>query len=75
MTITPSCTAVIDLDIFSFFFFLKTSLILAPVDESKTNGGENRRAKQKTHRHEAFLHEGCEHVRPDGDHDVPEVQG
>lgn len=28
----------------------------------------------KTHRHEAFLHEGSEHVWPDGDHDVPEVQ-
>lgn len=32
-------------------------------------------SQTKTHRHEALLHEGCEDVWPDGDHDVPEVQG
>lgn len=52
---------------------------VALVDDSKTNRWENHRAKKKgkkrkTHRHEAFLYEGCEHVWPNGNHDVPEVQ-
>lgn len=52
---------------------------VALVDDSKTNRWENHRAKKKrnkrkTHCHEASLYEGCEHVWPNGNHDVPEVQ-
>lgn len=42
----------------------------------KTNRDEhNTQQNKNTHRHEAFLHEGLEHVWPDSDQDVPEVHG
>lgn len=49
-------------------------LISSGLDCGTKGKREPQSQTKKKHRHEAFLHEGCEHVRPDGDHDVPEVQ-